>query len=148
MRVIGGGLLIAVDGGPFFGLNVEDGVEPRDLEDVVDALGQVQEFQLAAGGADSGESADQFADAGAVDIVHVGEIQQDLLFSRGDQFLDGVAEGRASFTESDSTTEIDDRYATVVPNCSMKGHESRLLIEGGCLSSIVGGFAGQAFHHD
>ena len=47
----------------FVVLDVEDGVEFGDLEQVVNLFGQIQELQFAAAVADGGESADQFADA-------------------------------------------------------------------------------------
>src|SRR5512147_2387616 len=44
-------------------LNVEHGVQLRDLQQVVDFLGQVQQLQIPASVAYRGEGADQFADA-------------------------------------------------------------------------------------
>ena len=74
-------------------LDVEDGVELGNVEDVVDFLGEVEEFEFAAGVADCGEAADEFAHAGAVEIVDVGEVEDDFLLAMGDEIADSVAEG-------------------------------------------------------
>src|SRR5271170_5299656 len=79
------------DGGCFVVLDVEDRVELGDLEQVVDLLGEVQELQLAALVADGGIGADQLADARAVDVVDVAEVQQDKLGALGEQVTGGVA---------------------------------------------------------
>src|SRR5271168_4411592 len=69
----------------FVVFDVEDGVELGDVEDVVDFLGEVEELEFAAGVADGGEAADEFSDAGAVEVIDVGEVEDDLLFALGDQ---------------------------------------------------------------
>src|SRR5579864_1265826 len=76
-------LLERLNGRGFVVLHVEHRVELGDLKEIVDLLGEVQELQFAALVLGSGERADQFADAGAVDIVHVGQIQHDLLVAFG-----------------------------------------------------------------
>src|ERR1700740_3121949 len=52
-------------------LHVEDGIELRNLKQVVDLLGEVEQLQLAALVFDGGVGADQLANARAVDIIHV-----------------------------------------------------------------------------
>jgi len=47
----------------------------------VDFFGEGEEFEFAAGVADGGEAADEFADAGGVDVVDVGEVENDFLLS-------------------------------------------------------------------
>jgi hypothetical protein len=56
-------LLERFHGGRFVVFYVENGVQLGDLQQVVDLLGQVEQFQFAALVFDRGESADQFADA-------------------------------------------------------------------------------------
>src|ERR1700694_1274724 len=51
------------DGGGLVVLDVEDGVELGDLEEVVDLLGQVEELELAACILDGGERGDHLPDA-------------------------------------------------------------------------------------
>ena len=57
----------------FFFFHVEHGVQLGDLQQVVDLLGQVQQFELAALVANGGEGADQLADARAVDVGNVAQ---------------------------------------------------------------------------
>ena len=52
-----------LDSRRFVVFHIEHGVELGDLQQVVDLLGQVQEFQFTALVADGGEGAHQFADA-------------------------------------------------------------------------------------
>ena len=56
-------LLERLDGGGFVVFHVENGVELSDLEQIVDLLGEVQQFEFAALILGGGEGADQFADA-------------------------------------------------------------------------------------
>ncbi len=53
---------------------VEDGVELRNLQKVVNFLGQVQEFQLSALIASRRKGTDQLANARTVNIVYVTQI--------------------------------------------------------------------------
>src|SRR5579863_5722465 len=101
-------LLERLDGGGFVVLHVEDGVELGDLKQVVDLLGEVQEFQFAALILGGVEGADQFADAGAVDIVDVLEIQDDFLGALAQQFAHGVAQNDAAFAERDAPAAVHD----------------------------------------
>src|SRR5580658_8558957 len=64
-------------GGEFVVFDVEDGVELGDVEDVLDFLGEVEEFEFAAGVADGGGAADELSDAGAVDVVDAFEAAED-----------------------------------------------------------------------
>src|ERR1700677_2339069 len=53
---------------------VEDVVELGDLKQIVNFLGEVQQFEFAAPIFGCGKGADQFADAGAIDIVDLAEV--------------------------------------------------------------------------
>ena len=95
-------------GGEFVVFDVEDGVELGDVEDVLHFFAEAVEFEFAAGVADGGVAADQFADAGGVDVIDVGEVEDDLLFAGGDEFADGVAEQAGFVAEGDAAVEIED----------------------------------------
>src|SRR5579871_2228378 len=56
---------------------LEDRQELRDHQEVGDALGQVDELELPALVLHRGEGPDDFAQARAIDVGNVGEIQQD-----------------------------------------------------------------------
>src|SRR4051812_12781332 len=85
-------------------LDVKYRIELRDLQKVVDFLREVQQFQLATFLADGRECADQFADTGAVNVGHVSQVQQDLLFAFAKDFADGVSQDHAAFAKSDAAT--------------------------------------------
>ena len=53
---------------------VEDRVELRNLQQVVNLLGQVQEFQLSALVANRSKCTDQFADTRAVNVVDIAQM--------------------------------------------------------------------------
>src|SRR5437879_6332979 len=91
----------------FVVLNIEDGVELRDLQKVVDLLGQVQQLELAALFLGSGEGTDKFADTRAVDIVYVAQVQQDSFLPLGKQVVHGVTHSYAAFAESNSALKVD-----------------------------------------
>src|ERR1035438_7385503 len=78
-------------------LYVEHGVEFCNLQQVLNSFSQMQQLQLAALVADGCESGDQFAYARAVNVVHLAQVQQDLLLPFCQQFLDAVAQHRAAF---------------------------------------------------
>src|SRR6185369_4378346 len=61
-------LLEGLDGRCFVVSYVEDGVKLGDLEQVVNLFGEVQELQFAALVPDRGIGANEFANAGAIDI--------------------------------------------------------------------------------
>src|ERR1017187_9922709 len=95
-------------GGEFVIFDVEDGGELGDVGGVANFFGEGGEFEFAAGVADGDEAADEFADAGGVDVVDVGEVENNFLFVGGDELADGVA-GLAGFVaESDASVEVDD----------------------------------------
>src|ERR1700686_1693448 len=93
-------------GGEFVFADVEDGVELGDVEDVVNFLGEVEELEFAPGVADGGEAADEFSEAGAVEVVDVGEVEDDLLFAFRDEAADGVAEGVDFVAENDAAVQV------------------------------------------
>src|SRR5215472_5063219 len=79
-------------------LDVEDGVELGDLEQVVNFLGEVEQLELAALVANGSERADQLADTGAVDVGHV------------------------AFAQGDATAHIDDGNAVYLSRASLHCH--------------------------
>ena len=95
------------DGGGFVVLDVEDGVELGDLEKVVDLLGEIEQLELAAAFLTRGEGADQLADAGAVDVADVSEVQQNVLGALGQRVANGIANRDTAFSEGDASAEIE-----------------------------------------
>ncbi len=95
-------------GGEFVVFDVEDGVELGDMEDVLNFFGEAEEFEFAAGVADGGVAADQFSDAGGVDVVDLSKIEDDFFLARIDELVDGVAEFSGFVAERDASVDVDD----------------------------------------
>src|SRR5271170_3948048 len=110
-------------GGKFVVFNIEDGVELGDVEDVLDFLGEVEEFEFAAGVADGGEAADEFSHAGAVDVLDAGKVQDDFLFALGDEIVDGVAEVADFFAEDDASVDVEDGDVSDFAGVDLQGHD-------------------------
>jgi len=122
--LLGEEVVEGADGGEFVVFDVEDGVELGDVEDVVNFLGEVEEFEFATGVADGGEAADEFSDAGAVDVVDADEVEDDLLFALGDQGADGVAEIADFVAEDDATSNVEDGDVSDFAGFDLQGHDS------------------------
>jgi hypothetical protein len=99
------------DAGFFVGDDFEDGVELGHLQQVGHFFGEVDQFELAAFVADAGEKTDQGAEAGAVDVFDVGEVEQDLFAAFGDEFAAEVADGGGTFAEFDASGDADNFYS-------------------------------------
>src|SRR5271165_5681254 len=106
----------------FVVFHVEDGVELGDLQQIVDFFGQVEEFEFAALILGGGESADQFADARAVDVIDLAQVQDDLLIALGKQVAHSVAQNDAAFAERDATAAVYDGHAVHLPTRNLHAH--------------------------
>ena len=71
-------------------------------------LGEIEELEFASGIAHGGKAANELSDAGAVDIVNTGEVEDDLLLARGDESADGIAKIADFVAENDSAMNIKD----------------------------------------
>src|SRR5579871_4676445 len=107
-QLLGEEVIERFHGVKFVVFDVEDGVELGDVEDVFDLLGEIEQLEFAAGVADGGEGADQFADPGAVDVIHLGEVQDDLLLAFAEQIPDGGAEIVNLIAEDDTSAQVQD----------------------------------------
>lgn len=107
--------------------DVEDGVELGDVEDVANFLGEVKEFEFATGVAGRGEGADQFSDAGAVEVVDAGEVEDDLLFSVGEQVAHGGAEFADFRAENEAAMNVEDGDVRHFAGINLQRHGRRGL---------------------
>src|SRR5262249_40580543 len=115
-------LLERFDGGSFVVFHVENGVELGDLEQIVDLFGEVEEFQLAALVLGRGESTDELADAGAIDVVHFGQVENDLLVTFREQVTDGITKNDAAFAERDAAARVNNGDAIHLPSTNLHCH--------------------------
>ena len=125
-------------GGEFVVFDVKDGVELGYVQDVVNFFAEVEELQVSAGVADGGEAADEFADAGRVDEIDLLEIENDFLFSGGDQASDGVAEAFGFIAECDAAVDVENGDVADFARCDIQAHS-----ESPPASAMLVGDAGQ-----
>src|SRR5271155_4405942 len=116
------GLFKALDRGGFVIFNVEDGIQFGDLQQVVHLLGEVQQFEFATLVLGGGKGADQFADAGAVDVVDLAEVQNNFLIAFGEQVADGVAHHDAAFAEGDAAAAVYNSDSVHLPSAEFHAH--------------------------
>src|SRR5262249_13232488 len=85
---------------------------------------QIEQLQLAAAVGDRGEPRDQLADSRAIDIVHLAQIQEDLLLVLVDHVAQGVAQRARSFAQRDPSRHVDDADISHLPRVQLYAHES------------------------
>src|SRR5690348_965517 len=112
----------AACGGIFIGKNFEDGEELGDLQKIVNFFGEMEKLQFAAAIGDGGVAADEFADAGAVDVIDVGEVEQDGGAAVVEQLANGFAEQCAAVAEGDFAAHVHDRDAADIAICGLECH--------------------------
>jgi len=116
------GSVKAVKRGGFVRLDVENREEPGDLQDVVHSPAEIHQLQLAARAADGRVGPDELADAGAVDIVDIVQVEEDFAMSLLDQVANHVPQGCAGLAERDPAAEIDHGDIANLAACSLQGH--------------------------
>ena len=62
-------------------------------------LGEVQELQFAALVSDRGIGANEFANAGAIDICDIAKVEQDFLNALSDRIANSVTENDTALAE-------------------------------------------------
>src|ERR1019366_8194129 len=82
----------------------------------------MQQLQLAALVADRGEGANQLANARAVDVADIAQVEQNLLLSLAQQVLDSVAQHHTAFAQSDSPAQVDNGDAIYLPGACFHAH--------------------------
>ena len=98
----------AAEGGGFVGEFGEDLVEFGDFQDFFDSGGKADDFHAAALFNYAHVIADQFADAGAVEILEAGEIEDQVFVTLGEEAKNGVAEG-SGFKRGEAPGNFDER---------------------------------------
>jgi hypothetical protein len=116
------GLFESLDRGGFVVFYIENSVELGDLKQVVHLFGEVQQFEFATLILGSGEGADQLADSGAVDIVDLAEVQDNLLITFGEQVSNGVAQSDAAFAEGDAAAAVHNGDSVYLPCAKFHAH--------------------------
>lgn len=105
----------------FFAERFDDGREPRDFENLLDAQAGIQELALAAAVRDAQVGFDHRADAGAVHVGDVVQIHQDVEPTRLDQLVYGVAQVLVAILENQAAVQFQNRDTVRGSLCDMQG---------------------------
>lgn len=122
-------------------LHVKDGVQFRDLQQVVHFFRQLEQLQFAALVLHRRICADQLAYARAVDVVDVAQVQQNLFLALAEQVLHCVAKNYAAFAERYSSAAIDNAHPIHLARADFQIHwEASLppsVMPWTCLISLI-----------
>src|SRR6266852_6144255 len=130
------------DGSSFVRIHVEDGEQLRDLQKIPDLFRQMQQFQASISVFYCGEAADELADSGAVDVVHVRKIEQNLHALVVQQSADCFSQQSAPVTERDAATQVHNSNFSSVAMRGVQCHLYSLcsLVRRGALAAVaIGG---------
>src|SRR5271168_2891532 len=94
-------LLETVQSGALFGIDVEDGIQLCELEQVVHFFCKVQEFKFPTATLDRCVGADKLADTRAIDVVHIGEVEHNVSALVVQKSTDSLAKQGAAFSQGD-----------------------------------------------
>src|SRR6266851_9982517 len=115
-------LAVAAQSAILVRVNLEDGEQLGQLQEIVHFFCQLQKLEAAASIFHSRVGADEFSDAGAVDVIDIGQIQKDegtLIFQ---QLADSLSQKRAAFAERNTAADIDDGHAGSFTICGSQCH--------------------------
>src|SRR5215469_14087672 len=110
--------------------NVKHGIELGHMQHVMHFLCQVQQLQLAPGIAYGSERSDQLTHTGAVDVIHLSQIENDLLLAVRHQLAHSIPQKMNLISQHDAPPNIQDRDVSNFPRFNQEGHETGLLPAG------------------
>jgi len=103
-------------------LDVENRKKAGNLHNVAHPTRQIQELQLALGTFDGAVGYDEFADPGAIDVIHVFQIEDDLCVALLDELFDRAPEDGTALAERNSAAEVDYGNISDLTACAAKNH--------------------------
>src|SRR5262245_41048312 len=121
-------LLKTIERRLFVLVNLEDGQELRDHEQIFDLLREVEQLQAASGVLGRRVARDQFAYTRAVDIADSAEVKDNLVPARIEQFTDGVAQLHAAFADGDLAEHLQDDYIAYCAFSNFQLHRVCVLL--------------------
>ena len=112
-----------LDGGVLVVVDIEEGVELGELEEILDLGSGAEELEFGGVIARTGESAGELSDAGAVHVGDAREIQQDFSIAFLDEVANRFAQHHAAagtegnlFAEAQASAQVEDGDAVFLPN--------------------------------
>src|SRR5882672_7529317 len=98
--------------------DLEDGDQFGDRQQIADALGRVQELQIAAGPLNGRVAADDLAQTAAVHIWHAGQIQQQFCLAAFDQLIDFALQLDVALAEKNLAFNVENSYVAALALCN------------------------------
>src|SRR6185369_13525790 len=92
-------LLVAVEGFGFVIVNVEDGQELRDRQQVLNFLSEIEQLELSAFFVDGSVAGNKLADTARIDVAHTRKVQKNALLAFFEQSADGGAQCHTSLSD-------------------------------------------------
>ncbi len=105
-------------------------------------LREAQKFKVADGVANGGVAADQFTNALGVDVIDLGEVEDDFFLALRDQAANCIAELPGFIAQSNASVNVDDR--NVANFARGDGHENRFSVSAHC-HGLPGNGRGRGF---
>jgi hypothetical protein len=125
MALRGGGAGAEGENGVGFGvIDVEDGEEPGELQDVVELFAEIRQMHFGALTARADVQRYEHAQAGTVDVVDARHIQDDFLSVFDEEGFDPLAKSGALWAENDPAIEGDDGNSIYFFAGDVIGHKS------------------------
>src|ERR1700687_552493 len=98
-------------------VDLEDGEQLGQLQKIMHFFRQLQELHCSAAVLHSHVGADEFADARAIDVVDVGQIQQDERTLLVQSLADSLPQERTAFAQGNTTADVDDGDSGSITIC-------------------------------
>jgi hypothetical protein len=106
--LLGEEVIERLHGREFVVLDVKNGIELRDVENVVHFLGEVHKLELPTILLHRNKAADQLSDPRTVDVADFGKVEQDFLFLLADEPCHRLAQLRSLIPKNDAPTNVED----------------------------------------
>jgi hypothetical protein len=100
------GLAERFNGQGFVVRYVENGIQPSHLQEVIDPTGEVDELQISALLSDGSECVDQRTQTRTIDVIDVGEIEENLVAILSEQLTSEIANRSGAFPKFDSSVDM------------------------------------------
>src|SRR4026207_1909165 len=105
-------------------IGLEHGQQLRNGEQILNALGEVQQLQLPPLTAHRSIRADDFTQARAIDVGHAFEVEQQLLLVLLDERIDLFLQKLGALSERNLPLEIQNRHPTDDPLVDLQHRRS------------------------
>src|SRR5205823_6277984 len=113
-------LIEGIHGFAFAFKGLKDGQQLGDLQQVADALREVGELDVSAGGARRSIKRDQSSQAAAIDVADASEVDDDVRFAVGDQSLHQVTKSGRFVAKHDASVAGENCDSILIAGCEFQ----------------------------